>query len=74
MSSSRRREYRADRVAAAAVGVAGVLQWRRIAEQDLTTLDRVMLAANAAMGLRTHPSWRRRVAAANRTNQGDSPN
>ena len=62
--SSRRREYCADRVAATAVGTAGLLQWRRIAEQDLTTLDRVMLAANAAMGLRTHPSWRRRVAAA----------
>lgn len=63
---SRRREYRADQVAAAAVGVAGLVQWRRIAERDLTTLQRVMLAANAAAGLRTHPSWHRRVAAANR--------
>lgn len=62
--NSRRREYRADRVAVAAVGVAGLIQWRRIAEQDLTTLQRAMLAANAAAGLRTHPSWRRRVAAA----------
>ncbi len=61
---SRRRECRADRVAADAVGVAGLIQWRGIAEHDLTTFNRAMLAANAAMGLRTHPSWRRRVAAA----------
>ena len=64
---SRRREYRADRIAAAAVGVAGLIQWRRIAERDLTTLRRAMLAANAAIGIRTHPSWRRRVTAASRT-------
>ena len=64
---SRRREYHADKVAAAAVGTAGLLQWRRIAEHKLTTSNRAMLAINAAMGLRTHPSWRRRIAAANRT-------
>ena len=64
---SRRREYRADRIAAGAVGVAGLIQWRGIVERDLTTSNRAMLTANAAIGLRTHPSWRRRVAAASRT-------
>lgn len=71
-SHSRRREYRADRVAAAAVGVAGLIQWRAIAEHDLTTSNRAMRAANAAMGLRTHPSWRRRVAAASRQSKNAS--
>lgn len=31
---SRRREYRADRVAVAAVGTAGLIRWRSIAERD----------------------------------------
>lgn len=66
-SHSRRREYDADRVAATAVGATGLVQWRRIAERGLTTSNRAMLAVNAAMGLRTHPSWRRRVAAVSRT-------
>lgn len=63
---SRRREYQADQIAAAAVGVAGLLRWRAIVEQGLTRSNRALLAVNAAMGLRTHPSWRRRVAAAHR--------
>lgn len=63
---SRRREYRADQIAVAAVGIVGLLRWRVIAEQGLTRSDRALLAANAAMGLRTHPGWRRRVAAAHR--------
>jgi hypothetical protein len=71
-SRSRRREYRADRVATAAVGVNGLIQWRRIAQRDLTTSNRAILAVNAAMGLRTHPSWRRRVAASSRTTRGVS--
>lgn len=71
-SRSRRREYRADRVAAAAVGVDGLIQWRRIVQRDLTASNRAMLALNGAMGFRTHPSWRRRVAASRRATKDTS--
>ena len=59
----RRREYEADRAAAAAVGTAGIIEWRDIAEQELSRPTRTMLALNAVTGLRTHPTWSRRIAA-----------
>lgn len=59
----RRLEYHADRTAAAAVGTAGIIQWRHIAENELSPLTRTMLALNAATGLRTHPTWSRRITA-----------
>lgn len=59
----RRLEYQADRAAAAAVGTAGIIQWRHIAENQLSRHTRTMLAMNALTGLRTHPTWRRRIAA-----------
>ena len=63
---SRRQEYAADRAAVAAVGALGMDQMRNLSQSDLTTSTRAMLALNAAIGLRTHPTWRRRIAAATR--------
>lgn len=62
----RRLEYQADHAAAAAVGTAGIIQWQRIAQAELSQTTRTMLALNAAMGLRTHPTWHRRISAVHR--------
>ena len=62
----RRLEYQADHAAAAAVGTAGIIQWQRIAQAELSQTTRTMLAINAATGLRTHPTWHRRISAVNR--------
>jgi len=59
----RRLEYQADHAAAAAVGTAGIIQWQRIAQAQLSQTTRTMLAINAATGLRTHLTWRRRISA-----------
>lgn len=63
---SRRTEYQADQIAAAALGTDGIQRWRTIAEQQMTRPIRTVLAINAHTGLRTHPSWSRRIAAVQR--------
>lgn len=62
----RRLEYHADHAAAVAVGTAGIIEWQHIAQKELSQSTRTMLAINAATGLRTHPTWRRRISAVHR--------
>jgi len=59
----------ADRTAA-----AGIIQWQRIAQTELSQTTRTVLAINAATGGLAHPTWRRRIAAISRPIKGHHPN